>query len=129
MQAKKDLPGLKKMNFEIQRMVWVLDRLARDPKLITQTIILDDNSVKEVKQTDFRQLMHRFNFHEGQSHEESKKIKESLKDRTNVQVRRVLVTPTLIKVTTLSKEPSNRVIREYRGYVNFFCQVTLVCEN
>lgn len=128
MQAKKDLPGL---NFEIQRMVWVLDRLARDPKLITQTIILDDNSVKEVKQTDFRQLMHRFNFHEGQSREESKimEIKESLEDRTNVQVRRVLVTPTLIKVTTLSKEPSNRVIREYRGYVNLFCQVTLVCEN
>lgn len=39
------------LNLESSRLVWVLDKLAKDPTLH--------------KQTDFGKLMHQFNYYEG----------------------------------------------------------------
>jgi hypothetical protein len=40
-----------------------------------------------------------------------------------------LVTPSLVKVNTLSMEPTNGVIRKYKSEFNYFCRLTLVKEN
>jgi hypothetical protein len=45
-----------------------------------------------------------------------------------MQIRRILATPSLIKVKELSFEQTNPVIRQYKELVNYFCRVTLVTE-
>ena len=39
------------------------------------------------------------------------------------------MTPSLVKVNTLSSEPTNGVIRKYRSAFNYFCRLTLVAES
>ena len=56
-------------------------------------------------------------------------IEESFADENNIQIRRIRVTPTLIKVLTLSFEPTNKVIRELKSFCHYFCRLTLVKEN
>ena len=58
-----------------------------------------------------------------------KQIEDELDDPNNVQLRRVLVTPSLVIVKTLSMEPTNGVIRKYKSAFNYFCRLTLVKEN
>lgn len=39
------------------------------------------------------------------------------------------MTPSIVKVNPLSKEPTNRVIRENKDRFNYFCRLTMVKEN
>lgn len=45
-----------------------------------------------------------------------------------MQIRRILATPSLIKVKCLAFEQTNTVIRQYKELINYFCRVTLVTE-
>lgn len=45
-----------------------------------------------------------------------------------MQIRRILATPSLIKVKELAFEQTNPVIRQYKELINYFCRVTLVTE-
>ena len=80
------------LEFETAKYIWVLDQLCGDSKL--------DKTLEPTK------LIFQYKYFKGRS-EETKtinKIKENLKEENMMQIRRVMVTPTLVKVKELSTE-------------------------
>ena len=81
------------LEFETAKYIWVLDQLCGDSKL--------DKTLEPTK------LILQYEYFEGRIKEEEKtrnKIKENLKEENMMQIRRVMVTPTLVKVKELSTE-------------------------
>ena len=110
-------PSKEELGFKTQQITWVLNKLATDYRNLD-------------KKADFKKLYFQYKYFKGKSEEEStiKEIEESLNDNNRMQIRRVLATPSLIRVIELTKEQTNPVIRQYKELVNYFCKVTLVTE-